>query len=311
MRALLITVLLTLAAPCLAAPKSFLMVVAGVGGEPAYSERFAAWTETLLDAARSRMAIPRDRIVHLAEHYSVGIDGPSTKAELANAIETLASRAEPDDTIFLILIGHGTARGDRVLFNLPGPDVSTVELDGMISPYSALNWVIVNTTPASGPFIEALSGPNRVVVTATANAAERFHTVFAEFFVAAYAENGADTDKNGRISVLEAYEFARREVQRRYEENGTLQSEHAALGDSADLARTTYLESDRTRYASSLPADELERLLSERDGLEQRIEFLISEKETLDPVAYDDRLEGLLIEFALIHRALRAPETAQ
>lgn len=310
MRALLVT-LLMVAAPCFAAPKSFLIVVAGVGGEPVYSERFAAWTQTMLEAAQSRMAIPRNRIVHLAEHYSVGIDGPSTKGEIANAIETLTSRAEPDDTIFLLLIGHGTARGDRVLFNLPGPDVSAAELDAMITPYSALNWVIVNTTPASGPFLEALAGPNRVVVTATANAAERFHTVFPEPFIAAYAQDGADTDKNGRISVLEAYEFARREVERQYNEDGRLQSEHAALGDSASLARMTYLESDRTRYSSALPADELERLLSERGMLEQRIEFLKAEKEALDATAYDDRLEGLLVEFALIHRALRAPETAQ
>ncbi len=111
--------------------------------------------------------------------------------------------------------------------------------------------------------------------------------------------------------MLEAFEFARREVKRQYEAEGRLQSEHAVLDDSDGLARTTYLESDRTLYSRTLPADELDRLLAERDALEQRIESLVTEKPSLSPAVYDDRLEALLVEFALVHRALRAPGERQ
>lgn len=310
MRALVIALVLV-TTPSFAAGRSFLVVVSGIGGEPVYSERFAAWSSTMVQAATSRMGMPRDRVVYLAENVIDGVDAQSTKRELENSIVRLTAAAEPGDTIFLLLIGHGTARGDRLLFNLPGPDLSAEELDALLEPHHQLRWVIVNTAPSSGPFASFLSGPNRVVVTATSNAAERFHTIFSDHFVAAYAEHGADTDKNGRVSVLEAFEFARREVQRRYSAEGRLQSEHATLDDSGTLARVSYLESDRTLYASGLPADELERLLGERDTLEHRIEVLKSEKELLSPAVYDDRLEALLVEFALIHRALREPEAEQ
>jgi hypothetical protein len=306
MRALAIALLLV-TTPCFAKGQSFLMVVGGIGGEPAFSERFAYWSKNMVEAAESRMRMPRERIVYLAETVGDGVDGQSTRNELERAIDKLATEAEPGDTIFLLLIGHGTARGDRILFNLPGPDVSAGDLAAMLEPHAELRWVIVDTSPSSGPFAAALSGPNRVVVTATANAAERYSTVFAGHFINAYADDGADTDKNGRISVLEAFDFARREVERQYNAEGRLQSEHALLEDQAALARVAYLESDRTLYSSTLPADELERLLAARDTLEQRIEVLIADKQTLSPAVYDDRLEALLIEFALVHRALRAP----
>lgn len=307
----LVFALWLISAPCFAAGGSFLVVVSGIGGEPVYSERFASWSSSLVDAAVSQLGLGRERIVYLAENVAEGVDARSTKAELGDAIARLAADAAPGDTIFLVLIGHGTARGDRLLFNLPGPDVSATELDVMLEPHQGLRWVIVNTAPSSGPFAAVLSGPNRVVVTATSNAAERFHTLFPQHLVAAYAEDGADTDKNGRVSVLEAFEYARREVQRSYTAEGRLQSEHPLLDDSAGLARASYLESDRTLYASSLPADELDRLLGERDALERRIEGLKVQKDSLNPVVYDDRLEALLVEFALIHRALRAPEATQ
>jgi hypothetical protein len=310
MRALFIALMLA-TTPCLAAGQSFLVVASGIGGDQAFTGRFAEWSKRMLEAAESQLGVPRDRIVYLAENITDGADGRSTKIELANTIARFAAVAEPGDTIFVLLIGHGTARGDRVLFNLPGPDMSSAELHALLAPHDGLRWVVVNASSSSGPFIVALSGPNRIVVTATSNAAERYSTVFAEHFIAAYAGSGADTDKNGRISVLEAFEFARREVKRQYAAQGRLQSEHAVLDDAGSLARTTYLESDRTLYSSLLPADELERLLAERDTLERRIEALISEKPLLSPAIYDDRLEALLVEFALVHRALRAPGATQ
>ncbi|NIM73304.1 MAG: hypothetical protein GTO67_13360 [Gammaproteobacteria bacterium] len=311
MRALVLALVLA-STPCLAtAGQSFLVVVSGIGGEAEFTARFAERSTRMLEAAESHMQLPRERIVHLGENPGDGVDGQSTKAEIENTITRLAGAAEPGDTLFVLLIGHGTARGDRILFNLPGPDMSATELHALLEARDGLRWVIVNTSPSSGPFVRALSGPDRVVVTATSNAAERYSTVFADHFIAAYAGKGADTDKNGRISVLEAFEFARREVKRQYEAEGRLQSEHAVLDDSDGLARTTYLESDRTLYSRTLPADELDRLLAERDALEQRIESLVTEKPSLSPAVYDDRLEALLVEFALVHRALRAPGERQ
>ena len=102
-----------------------------------------------------------------------------------------------------------------------------------------------------------------------------------------------------------------RAVERSYAEEGKILSEHALLDDAGGLARATYLESDRTRFATNIPADELERLLVERDELEARIATLIAGKPRLDPLVYDERLESLLVQYALVHRALRPAEAVQ
>ena len=305
-------VLLLLATPlAAAAERSFLIVVSGIGGEPEYSTKFATWSKDLVKAAEHRLGLAREHIIYLSESQDHGADGVSRKGDIEAALHGIAANAAPGDTVFLVLIGHGTARGDRVLFNIPGPDISAAELDGMLAHHGRLRWVVVNGSPSSGPFVQPLSAPNRVVITATANAAERFHTVFPEHFIAAYAKPGADSDKNGRVSVLEAFTFAIRETGRSYTEAGTILSEHAVLEDTGGLARATYLEADRTHFAANIPADELDRLLTERDDLESRIAILIAGKPRFDPVVYDERLESLLVRFALVHRALRPAETAQ
>ena len=50
-----------------------------------------------------------------------------------------------------------------------------------------------------GPFLSALSGPNRIVVTATKTAQERNETQFGGFFVEALRVEGSDLDKDGRV----------------------------------------------------------------------------------------------------------------
>ncbi len=305
------TLLMMVTWPAWAAERNFLIVASGIGGEPVYSEKFAEWSKTMIDAAVQRMGMPRQRIVYLAEAGTDGADAESRKSEIDAAINRFASTAEADDAVYLLLIGHGTARGDRLLFNLPGPDLSATELAAMLERHRDIRWIIVNGAPSSGPFIQALSGPNRIIITATASAAERYHTVFPGHFIGAYAESGADSDKNGRVSVLEAYTFARREVERSYDEAATLQSEHAVLDDSSALAKSTYLQNDRTRYSDAIPEPELTRLLDDRAQLERRITSLIAAKTLYDPTIYDDRLEELLVQFALVHRALRLAEVVQ
>ncbi len=322
MRAWLIALLL-LATPARATSQSFVLIVSGIGGEPLYSERFRQWSETMVKTAESRLGISRDHIVYLAESdeaASVRVDGRSLKAELERVLSRLGATSRPGDVVLLLLIGHGNVRRDEALFNLPGPDVSANELNDMLHPLGGRHLVIVNGAPSSAPFLRALSAPDRVVITATASTAERYHTIFIDHFVAAFTGEGADIDKNGRVSMLEAFEYASREVQRSYDNDGRLQTEHALLDDNGDgqgsrqigvdatdgaLARTLYLQ---TPSALALASDKpsVARLLKERSVIEQRIEALKARKAELEAQAYENQLESLLIELALSHRAIRA-----
>ena len=43
------------------------------------------------------------------------------------------------------------------------------------------------------------------MIAATDSVAQRFDTVFPEYFVKAFEEDAADLDKNGRVSLWEAF----------------------------------------------------------------------------------------------------------
>ncbi|MDX1487444.1 MAG: hypothetical protein R3268_04535 [Acidiferrobacterales bacterium] len=315
--------LLMLSAPIWAASRTHVLIVSGIGGEPVYSERFRQWSARMVETAESRLEIPREQIVYLSEGLEATTPlaaGRSTKAEVARVLSRVAQASRTGDLVFVLLIGHGSIRGEEALLNVPGPDISGSELDAMLRPLAGRRLVVINGAPSSAPFIRTLSGPDRIIITATASAAERYHTLFTEHFVAAFEGAGADTDRNGRVSMLEAFDYARREVQRSYARDGRLQTEHALLDDNGDgkgsldaghnggdgaLARVLYLQAPVKLVIGTGGTETLTRLRKERAAIEQRIEALKTRKAELETVAYENQLEALLIELAFKHRAIR------
>jgi hypothetical protein len=179
--------------------------------------------------------------------------------------------------------------------------------------------VFAALTSASGQLLEALSGPGRVVVTATKSGEERNVSVFGQFFVAAFVGEDADVDNDGRLSILEAFSYARREVERAYDKEQKILTEHALLDDNGDgegsaepgpeaedgrLAATLQLAGG-SREAASTDDPELARLYEEKAGLEQAIAELRARKASLGKEEYEDELEELLVRLALTNRALR------
>ena len=75
-----------------------------------------------------------------------------------------------------------------------------------------------------------------MVITATNSYAQRYDTVFADAFIKAMTATDADADKNGRISVLEAFNYASRLVAQHYEQTGHLSTEHAVYVPAAAVA---------------------------------------------------------------------------
>jgi len=183
--------------------------------------------------------------------------------------------------------------------------------------------VLVNTSSASGPFVEALSGPGRTIVTATRNGAEHFTTLFGGYFIEALTSPAADADKNKRISVLEAFQYAKTEVARAYEREGLLATEHALLDDDGDKegsqepsatgkdGRVAAVLSLGATGEDNLPTDpKLRALTLERRDLERRVEALRLLKDSMEPARYTSELEKLVTAIALKTREIRAAEGA-
>ncbi|HKW08735.1 MAG TPA: hypothetical protein VJO33_00060 [Gemmatimonadaceae bacterium] len=320
-------VALNAARSTLNAQRTHLLIISGLGGEPQYAEQFRNWGLALSDVARKRYAMPDSEVVYLAEEGSkdARIAGVSTKVNVEATLARFAKRAAPGDEVVIVLIGHGSGAQDDSKISLPGPDMSARDFARDLDAFKTQQVGFVDLTSASGDMLPILSAPNRVVITATKSSFERNESVFVRYFIAAFTGDGADVDKDGRISLLEAYRYAVTETKRYYDDQGRLQTEHAQLDDDGDkkgtadpdmrvasgdgaLARRLFLGG--SVYASMAGANDprLAALYKERFTLEGRIEELKKRKATLSADAYDDALEDLLVELATKAKAIRAIE---
>ncbi|MBW3554594.1 MAG: hypothetical protein KY466_13855 [Gemmatimonadetes bacterium] len=306
-------------APGAAAQETHILVVSGLGGEPEYSSRFTGWSLAMLDAAAGA-GVPRERVRWLAERERLHprASGAARVETVAAEVAALAGRSAPGDLVMVVLFGHGSARDGETRLNLPGPDLSAGHLAAMLEPLSDRRVVVVNAASASGGFLAPLSAAGRVVITATRSPAESEATRFGGAFVAALGGADADTDKDGAVSILEAFEFARSEVARSFEETGSLATEHALLDDDGD-GRGSMEPGDsdgalaaRITLAPASPVAagdaELERLRAERTRLETALTELRARKDSMQAAAYERELERLLLEIARTGRAIRERE---
>lgn len=299
-----------------AAAQTHVLVACGLGGEPRYQEAFLATGLAVAAAFEERLGVPRSNIRLLAEAPSRNVAARSTKQEIEQSLAAMAGRAEPGATIVIVLVGHGSMGPDGPRVNLPGPDLTAGELAALLAPFGTRPVVVVNTTSASGDWVPALARPGRVVLTATRSGREREETRFGRHFAAALASDDADGDKDGRLSVLEVFDFASRETARGYERDQHLRTEHALLdadGDGVGTMEPVATGGDgamaATVYLGGAGAGApLTGLAAVKDSLERAVARLRGRKAAMEPAEYERQLENLLLELARVTRDLRAEE---
>jgi hypothetical protein len=296
------------------AQQRHVLIVTGASGGEQYARQYKQWVDSFSQTLVTRMKIDPSRVTTLSE-----TDDPSQSATAANVRRVLTAMRGMgrDDLLFVLLVGHGTFDGQDAKFNLVGRDLEATEWSSLLKPLPG-RVVIVNTASASFPFLERLAGPRRVIVSATDSAAQRFDTVFPEYFVKAFADDAADIDKNGRVSVWEAFAAAASGVRRHYQQRGQLSTERSLLDDNGDgvgreaagsgddgsLASRTYLEEP---VPGAPPTDEvLLQLLHKRASLEAEVEELRIKRAFLPNAEYEKEFERLMIELARVGRDIRA-----
>jgi hypothetical protein len=297
-----------------AQPQRFALVVSGASGGQDYAQQYNQWTGELSAALVDRLKFDRSRVTVLSE-----TDRAEAVANADNVRRVLAAyrgRMTRDDVLLVVLIGHGTFDGVDAKFNLVGPDLESAEWSALLAPIAG-RVVLVNTTSASFPFLERVAGPRRVVITATDSVAQRFDTVFPQYFIRALTDEAADLDKNGRISIWEAFAAASNGVRRYYQQHGQLATERPLIDDNGDgigkevadpgddgsLASRTYL--DET-LANAAPTDDvLIKLLQRKTSLEAEAEDLKIRRQFLAPTEYAQEFERIMVELAKVSHDIR------
>lgn len=314
LRACVALAILLSSAGASAAEQRFALIVCGAAGGPDYASQYDRWGAEVSKTLTESLKFEPSFVTLLSDTNST--ETVATAENVRRVIGTIGTRMTRDDVLFVLLIGHGTFDGTDAKFNLVGPDLESAEWATLFKGLPG-QVVIVNTSSASFPFLERLSAPRRIVITSTDSPAQRYDTVFAEYFIRALADPSADLDKNERISIWEAFASASASVRRYYQQRGQLSTEHALLDDNGDgvgnevttpgddgsLAARTYL--DET-LPGSLPTDEvLLKLLQRKATIETELEDLKIRRQFLTRPEYAKEFERLMIELAQVSHDIR------
>jgi hypothetical protein len=299
-----------------AADERYALIVSGVSGTEKFAASQKTWASSLQSTLQTRLGFGADRITVLSEAGA----GTSiaNRENVTRALGTLKSQVTADDTLLIVLIGHGTFDGTNAKFNLVGPDMDTREWKAALDGNPA-RLVFVNTTSSSFQFVPALSGKNRIIIAATESAAQKYATLFPQYFIEALDQGTkADNDKNGRLSVWEAFTYASQAVKQAFEKQGTLVTERSIIDDNGDgvgkeaaattgadgvLARATYLDPPAASVSGNTALAGLEK---RRITVETEIELLKAKKGEMPAGQYEEELERLAIELAKISAQIRS-----
>lgn len=304
-------------------PKKFAIIIAGVGGEEAYTKKFTAQALELHAALTAKLGFDEKQVYFLTESQTGGPEnGPreniarATAEEVRKAVDSIKASATADSLVLVTLLGHGSFDGQQAKFNLIGPDLSAKDYAALLATLPTRKIVFINCASSSGEFVKPLTAKDRIVITATRSGNEQNATIFAEHFIAALTISGADTDKNGRTSMLEAFNYATRSIADWYKQKGRLATEHALIDDNGDgtghedasagdgtISKITYLDS-KTLEEASADAEKF-KLLEDRQRLEEEIEKLKARKEEMKTEEYEAELERLLVELATTNQKIK------
>ncbi len=297
------------------------IVVVGAPGEPEYGEQFRLWAD------RWQEAVERSGAICLRIGETSTTEQPDRERLESFLLEQPKESTAP---LWVVLIGHGTFDGTRALFCLRGPDVAAAAMAEWLAPYKR-PVAVINCASSSAPFINRLSGPNRVVVTATKSGYEQNHARFGDFLSAAIGEAEADLDKDDQTSLLEAFLWASGRTDEFYQQEARLSTETALLDDNGDGKgtpaawfrgiRPVRQAKDRTsldgsgahrlhlipsRRERSMPTD----VRARRDQLEEAIAKLRQSKgDASGEDEYYAQLEKLLVDLARLYESLEVSAT--
>ena len=317
-RLLLLTVAATLlivsATPAFADGKRYAVIVQGASGDPQYATLHRGWVDSLATLLRSEFKIDGPALSILVETPKDG-ELRSTAESVRTVFGRLAKETKADDLVFVMLIGHGSGDAAAAKFNLIGPDLTAEEWGALLKPVPA-RIAFVDSTSSSFPFLAGLAGPNRIVITATSTYGQKYHTVFPDAFIKAMTASEADADKNGRISVMEAFTYASRLVAQHYEQAGTMSTERASIDDTGDGkgrdANTTGEDGNVAAFTylapSAIPTvsdPEVQQMLLRQQSLTEQVDDLRRRKATMSAADFDQEFEKLIVDLALVSRDIR------
>ena len=244
------------------AQQTHIVVVTGVPGDQEHAQKFDKWAKTFIDEAKTKDAVPDANITYLS-------DKQATKVNLEKALNDVAARAKSNDSVVLLLIGHGSFDGSTAAFNLMGPDLTAADYARLLSQ---------EATRLSQSIDKLLT------YARYSDAQKRARLELSPHDASELIEQGVESLR----PALAAAGFT------------------VTLGDGK-LASAVFLGTGRAESALKVDTSDpaVRALVDERDAIQKEIEGLQLRKASMDPAQYDAQMEKLLTSLALKTKALR------
>src|SRR5262249_47952693 len=133
----------------------------------------------------------------------------------------------------------------------------------------------------------------------------------------AFKDTAADRDRNGHVSVAEAFEYAKAKVAQSFQQKGLILTEHATIDEglsqpgAGQLAASIFLAPSSGSAALNVDTSDpaMRALVDERNAIEQQIAALRLKRGSMDEAQYDSQMEKLLTDLAVKTRAIRARQS--
>ena len=301
------------------------VILCGSGGEPEYRTKFRNWGDRLKRVLIDKAGREANDVYLFMEAVDNSKEENTQTISLKNLaafFSALPDAGNAEEPLFIYMIGHGSYLRGQGKFHIPGPDLNLDHVADWLRKIGERPIVLINAASGSAAWVNGLSGPNRLIFSATKSVGEQYATEYMEFFLQALEQGLADPNRDERVSIWEVCERAASLTETWYTSNGLIATEHGILDDNGD-GLGTRLVPDPIRVE---PSDQ------RRDGLLARklflkdfvfpesvppalvqdyrqalaaIEKLKTKKESLSEKDYYQRLEQQFLVAAKIHREIR------
>ncbi|MYB01608.1 DUF3857 domain-containing protein [Candidatus Poribacteria bacterium] len=228
------------------------LIIGGAAGEKSFYDAFWNATSRFHQLLTDDYGYTPEQITFLFEDMDASgeseiVDTESKREHVLAAFAELAETVQPSDQFLIFMLGHAsrTGRGD-LKFNLRGRDITEAEYVTLINSIPAERQILIFGFPYSGKLVRQLSQSGRIILTSSSpNEGYSLQAGFGDIFVDAFFSAANDTDRNGDISLLEAFLSLQTRTKAFYETDGNVQSEHPHLDDNGDGNATRNLTTVR------------------------------------------------------------------
>ena len=216
----LTTIALAILMVCLSRPavaadepctRALIISTQSVDAKGAYAPNMTDWTSRFVKVLTDKAKVPAQNIRVLAEKADPKATPAVVTGTLENvriAFQQLSKELRAKDQFILFIVGHGTVTEPVGKLCLPGEDLKATTLADLLDDLPTRRIVVFNCASGGAEFLEKYSSLRRVVVSACGTTGQGNQSYFAEFLLLAFEGKKADANKDGVITVLEAFNRA-------------------------------------------------------------------------------------------------------